>query len=320
MTSPTSSRTSFYWGCLLIAVAAIVVFYPVWFAEFTWDDVSTISVDNLHPSGSLFRIWCKPSLAILDDYMPLNYTTNWVEYRLWGMNPRGYHLVNLALHILNAMLLFCLLRRIKIQGALLVALLFTIHPMQVSSIAWAVQRKDLLYVSFYLLAFLGWLRFEKKETVGNYLVVFALFAAAMLSKRMALTWPLAALTFCWWRTGQLEPRRVLQLTPLFIFAIALSYIVPLSRAFSVGAVALNSDVPSLSLLQKFLLAGNNFIFYIGKLLWPLEHVPIYPLWKIDPTYPLLYLAPISIAAGLGALWMLRNRIGRGPFAAVAFYG
>ncbi|HBF33093.1 TPA: hypothetical protein DDW35_00880 [Candidatus Sumerlaeota bacterium] len=306
------------WGAILLLLALILaVYYPVFFAGFVWDDADIFESPQIHNMSGLIDIWIHPGNSILQDYMPLNYTTTWLEYRLWGTNPFGYHAVNLFLHCVNALLLLYLLRCIRAPGALFATLLFALHPVQISSVAWVAQRKDLLYVLFYFLTFLAWIRFEEKKTWARYLLVFALFAAGMLSKRMAITWPLAALVFSWWRSGEPQLRNALRLLPLLLFAVPLSFIVNLTNPTSSDAEL--SAIEHLSLLQKLLLACNNAGYYLGKLLWPREHVPFYPTWKIDPTYPVLYLAPVAIAATLIALWVLHNRIGRGPLAAAAFY-
>ncbi|HBF34882.1 TPA: hypothetical protein DDW35_10015, partial [Candidatus Sumerlaeota bacterium] len=132
-----------------------------------------------------------------------------------------------------------------------------------------------------------------------------------------ITWPLIALLFSWWRTEQPQFRNACRLIPFLLFALPLSFIVNMTQASKITPDY--QEVLNLSLLQKILLAGNNIVFYIGKLLWPLKHVPFYPRWQINPTHLALYLAPTAIFITLVVLWMLRKRIGRGPFAALMFY-
>ncbi|HBF35300.1 TPA: hypothetical protein DDW35_12135, partial [Candidatus Sumerlaeota bacterium] len=263
MTDPavilSSSRASFWWGYLLIIALTLSVFYPVYSAQFNWDDDGVIAPQNLTTTNRLIKIWTKPGESILQDYMPINYTVAWAEYQLWGMNPRGYHLVNLFLHIVNALVLLHLLRRMAFPGALLVALLFAIHPMQASTVAWISQQKNLLFTLFYLLAFFPWLRLEEKKNWKNYALVAVLFLTAMLSKRMAISWPIAAFLFTWWRAGRVDFRRSLFLVALLAVGILLSFIVPLCAPPSAPTPA-QYQVFSLSLVQKFLLAGHNLFF------------------------------------------------------------
>jgi protein O-mannosyl-transferase len=297
-----------------LGLLILLAFYPVFSDAFTWEDETVLSNPFLHSLSGLASIWLKPGESILLDYMPLTYTTHWVEYHFWGMQPFGYHVVNLALHLLNACILFFLLRRISFPGAWVAAALFAIHPMQVSSVAWVVQRKDLLYTFWYFLAFWAWMRFEEKPRWNRYLLVFIFFLLAMFSKRMAITFPVTIFIYQWWHSGILFQRRTLLLLPLLLVALPLSYIVPMTQT-----APIIPPLVELSALQKFILVGRNLFYYLGKLLWPLEHVPFYPRCSLNTAQPLLYLFPLSILALGGVLWRYRNRLGRGPAAALAFY-
>ncbi|HBF35299.1 TPA: hypothetical protein DDW35_12130, partial [Candidatus Sumerlaeota bacterium] len=299
---------------LFLIVLALLALYPVFTANFVWEDETVLGSPQLHSATGLADIWLKPGQSILLDYMPLTYTTHWVEYQLWGMKPLGYHVVNLLLHITNALLLLYLLRRISMPGALLIAALFAVHPMQVSSVAWIVQRKDLLYTFFYFLAFLAWMRFNEKQSWQRYLLVLVLFTLSMLSKRMAITFPVAAFIYSWWRDGLITKQRILQLLPCLLIAFPLAYIVN----FTLSEPA-TPPLVVLSIPQKFILVGRNLFYYVGKLLWPSEHVPFYPPCSLNVRQPLLCLFPITVLAALLALWKFRRRIGRGPIAAAAFY-
>lgn len=130
---------------------------------------------------------------------------------------------------------------------------------------------------------------------------------------MSITWPVAALLYCWWRSGKISKRQALTLTPLLLVAFPLVFI------NSLIGVAKPIPIAPFSWAEKIILVGRNFAFYVGKLLWPLEHVPIYPKWDVNPQHVVLFIFPVAIALILTTLWFLRQRIGRGPFAAVAFY-
>ena len=94
------------------------------------------------------------------DYWPVANSSLWLEWRLWGMNTTGYHVTNLVLHWIAALLIWAILRRLKVPGAFLAALLFAVHPVNVESVAWISQRKGLLAAVFFLLSILWYVRAE----------------------------------------------------------------------------------------------------------------------------------------------------------------
>ncbi|HBF33092.1 TPA: hypothetical protein DDW35_00875 [Candidatus Sumerlaeota bacterium] len=183
--------------------------------------------------------------------------------------------------------------------------------MQISSVAWVVERKDLLTTLFYLLAFGAWLRFEDRSTLPRYGLALLCFTLAMLSKSMSVTWPVAVLIYGWYRTGRVGWRLVVKLLPFFSIGLLLAFW---------GSIFVPSpERMKLELLQKVILAGKNQVFYAGKLLWPVEHFPLYPRWQLNPTLWTEYVCPVSVVLVFLVLWMLRHRTGRGLFAAMAFY-
>jgi tetratricopeptide (TPR) repeat protein len=142
---------------LAIIVLVFVAYGPALRAGFVWDDDKYVT-DNpmLTAPDGLRQIWF--SAHTQSQYFPLVYTTFKVERMLWGLNPLGYHLVNVLLHGLNAVLAWGLLRRLRLPGAWLAAAIFALHPVQVESVAWVTELKNLESLFFYLLALLAWLK------------------------------------------------------------------------------------------------------------------------------------------------------------------
>ena len=153
-----SSRfRSWLLGLILIA-STILVYHPAWNGGFIWDDDDYVTANALltAPDG-LRRIWF--SLDSPSQYFPLVYTTFRIERGLWGLNPSGYHWVNILLHAANALLVWRLLSRLQVPGAWTAAMIFALHPVQVESVAWITERKNVLMGFFFLLTLLGWIAF-----------------------------------------------------------------------------------------------------------------------------------------------------------------
>ena len=150
---------------------------------FVWDDNLCIKVDPVRDVSGLWQIWFSPS-AIEEEnhYWPLVYTTFWLEHKLWGFDPTGYHIVNVLLHLANTLLVWHLLRRLAVPGAWLVAAVFAVHPLHVESVAWIIERKDVLSGLFYLGVVLVWIRFVEQPNPRWYVWSLVLYVAGLLSK------------------------------------------------------------------------------------------------------------------------------------------
>ena len=225
----------------------------------------------------------------------------------------GYHIVNMVLHLVNSLLVWRLMGRLAVPGAWLIAAVFAVHPVHVESVAWIIERKDLLSGLFYLAAFLTWMRFAETPTVKRYLVALMLFVAGMLSKTIVVTLPAALLIWHWWRQGNIKPLDVVRLAPFFVvgFAIGLA-----DLAFYASRESLDLGY---SFPERVLIAARALWFYAAKLVWPVDLAVIYPLWEIDAGDLGAWLHVAAAALLAGTLWFFRHRIGRGPLAGALFF-
>lgn len=296
-------------------VAAVwLVYLPVWRAGFIWDDDAHLTAPGLRSLSGLGRIWTEPDVT--QQYYPLLHSLFWVEHRLWGDNATGYHLANLALHALAAVLAGLLLRRLAIPGAWLAAALFALHPVHVESVAWISEQKNTLSAVFYLGAALAWLRFDASRSRRFYWLASLLFLLGLLTKTVVATLPAALLVLCWWRRGKLDWRNdVLPLTPWLLLGATAGLFTAAIERHLIGAFGAAYE---LSLLQRALLAGRVVWFYAGKLLWPADLTFIYPRWTVDPAQAWQWL-PLAGAATVTAVlgWWRRRR---GPLAAWLLFG
>src|SRR5262249_946783 len=145
---------------LIIVAGTVAAYWPVFSAGFIWDDDAYVTQNQMlsAPDG-LWRIWFTAHSQ--SQYFPLVYTTLRIEYGFWGLNPVGYHVVNVCFHIANALLLWALLRRLTVPWPWLVAAVFALHPVQVETVAWVTELKNTESTLFYLLAIFAWLEFCK---------------------------------------------------------------------------------------------------------------------------------------------------------------
>ncbi len=303
-------------GVLALALLVAASYFPAVFGGFVWDDrVFTEAVPVREFSG-LWRIWLSPSeIEFEGHYWPLTYTTFWLEHKLWGFAPAGFHIVNLALHTVNAALLWRLLERLAVPGAWVAAAVFAVHPVHVEAVAWIMGRKDLLATLFYLAAAAVWMSFieapHSRRRTRRYFLALGLFAAGLLCKSIGVTLPVALLVLRWWKRGRVTGLDMLRLAPFFVVGAGIA-----AADLSYYEEAVEMDH---ALFERPIVAAKVLWFYLGKLLWPTGLVAIYPRWEVDAA-DLLAWGWVAAALALPtALWLLRRRIGRGPLAGALFF-
>jgi tetratricopeptide (TPR) repeat protein len=306
-------------GAILVAVT-LLAYLPALQAGFIWDDDDYVTKNEmLRTLNGLRRIWLEPGST--PQHYPLTFTSFWLEYHLWGLQPFGYHLVNVLLHALNALLFWRVLRVLDVPGAWLAATVFALHPMHVESVAWITERKNVLSGAFYLGAALAYLRFSPPrvgQSPGSglwYALALGLFTCALLGKTVTASLPAALLLVSWWKRGHLE-RRDLAVVPMFALGLIASAITVWMERTHVGAqgVAWN-----LSWLDRCLIAGRALWFYAATVVWPRNLTFIYPRWHIDAGAWWQSLFPLAAAAVAAAAYMGRRRIGTGTLVALLFF-
>ena len=305
---------------LALGVLVALSYAPaVLWGGFVWDDRVITEAPPIRNWDGLWRIWFSPSdLEFWEGhYWPLVYTTFWLEHKLWGFAPTGYHAVNVLLHVANALLLWRLLLRLAVPGAWVVAAVFAVHPLHVESVAWVLERKDVLSALFYLAAFWTWDRFVDepyaKGRTRRYVLTLALFVLGMLSKSIVVTLPAALLIRQWWKRGRVAGADLIRLVPFFAVGLAIA---AADTSFYRSKEAISFDY---SLIERVLIAAHALWFYVGKLIWPTGLAVIYPHWGVSVADPLAWGYVAAVMAAGAALWFLRHRIGRGPLAGVLFF-
>ena len=313
--------SNFFQTVLLFALV-LIAYIPALRAGFIWDDDFHITKNQaLRDCHGLSRIWTDTSAT--PQYYPLVHTTFWIEYHLWDSNAFGFHLVNIILHGLAAVLLFRVLQFLELPGAWLASALFALHPVAVESVAWITERKNVLSTVFYLAAALAYLRGDSLRGTGQYVrrwyLYFAaliIFMAALLSKTVTCSLPAALLLVLWWKRGRLGKGDFLRLLPFFAVGLVLGLSTAWLEKHRVGAAGAEWD---LSFFQRCLIAGRAVWFYAAKILWPARLTFIYPRWNVQTAVWWQWLFPIAAAAAVALLWLARRQWGRGPLVAVLFF-
>jgi len=297
-----------------LAAAVAVAYQPAWNGGLLWDDAAHLTRADLRSWRGLWRIWFEPGAT--QQYYPLLHGAFWLQQRLWGDAPTGYHLVNLFLHAAAAAMVALALRRLSVPGAFLAAAIFALHPVQVESVAWISEQKNTLSAVLYLGAAVAYLRFQETRAARPYLLALSLFALALCSKTVAATLPAALLLVHWWKRGRLAWRRdVPPLVQFFVLGVAAGSFTAWVERKLVGAEGAAFD---LTPIQRGLIAGRAAWFYLGKLVWPADLVFIYPRWNVSQTVWWQVLYPVAALALVALLWMLRRRW-RGPLAGTLFF-
>lgn len=292
---------------------SLIAFFPVLFSGFIWDDVDVIFVSaSAADFSTLWKIWTRPDLTA--QYYPLTYSSLWLEFKLFGYQPFWFHLSNILIHAGASTLLWRCLRRMKVPGAWLAAALFAVHPIQVETIAWAHERKNVLAFFFVMLSFRLWLDCERPRWKGWSLFFFG---CAMLSKSVACAMPAVMLLVEWWRGGLPDLRKNWRITlPYFALALPLALLTPILERVVAGAGGVHYEI---EWWQRFLIAGRALWFYVGKLAWPHPLVFVYPRWELGEGLPWTWLYPLGWLLLLFAALVFASKGKRGSFTALASF-
>ncbi|HLX68371.1 MAG TPA: tetratricopeptide repeat protein [Verrucomicrobiae bacterium] len=323
------------WLTLLLVAVTLVAYLPALRNGFVWDDIDYVTGNPLlHSLKGLWQIWFMPGAT--PQYYPLTFTSLWVDYHLWQLHPLGYHLTNVLLQALDAILLWAILRRLNVPGAWLAAAIFAVHPVNVETVAWVTERKNLLAGFFYLSSALACLQFwlpnlatgdrraasfsETSVTgLGKWkffwLALF-LYLCALLAKTAAVALPVAVLLVVWWKRGKTGWRELFPLAPFLAVGMVMGLVTVWVETHFLRATGPGW---SISFLERCLIAGRAIWFYLGKLAWPHPLMFIYPRWEISAAQPLAYLPILALIAALLFLWFSRQGWARPMLVALVYF-
>ncbi len=320
-------KPSWTFGAGLLALLIFTAYFPTFQNFYIWDDDQYLTQNPfLADFEGLKRIWL--DMRAMPQYYPMVFTSFWIEHQIWGLDPVGYHVDNVVIHCFNALLFWRILVLLNIKGSWLGAAIFALHPVQVESVAWVTERKNVLSGLFLFLSMYSFFRFydpiagfgphakSGKFKFWLYGLSLLLFLCALLSKTVTCTLPAVILLIFWWKQNCIRKDVFLFTLPYFFTGLFFASITAKLEKFSVGAIGEEWDF---SIIDRVLIAGRVLWFYIGKLLFPFPLVFTYPRWIIDDAVWWQYLYPLSFLLLLIVLWFLRNRIGRGSLAGTLLF-
>jgi tetratricopeptide (TPR) repeat protein len=326
---------------LLLFAAALAFYSPVTHNGFLNYDDDTYLTNNPHVRAGLTWPTVKWAFTTYDaaNYHPLTWLSHALDCQLFGLNPAAHHEVNVLLHAANAVLLFLLLQAATgfTWRSLFVAALFALHPVNVESVAWAAERKNVLSMLFFLLALHAYVWYTRRPALRRYTLIMLLFVLALLSKPQVITFPFLLLLLDYWPLGRFgaallhgapESTRtlpklssgwlVLEKIPLLLLSAA-SAIVTMKAQRAGGAIQTLSQYSPPLRLETAVIA---YVRYFGEAFWPSNLVALYPhptklypAWQVGAAVVLLILITALVLRArdhrylaVGWLWFLGSLV------------
>jgi tetratricopeptide (TPR) repeat protein len=300
-------QVRFALGALVVVVLTFAVYCPVVPGMFLMDDARLIWRDNALVNGQLTL----HSLWFGTDFTLTTFVW-WLEYLAFGQHPAGYHLVNIGLQALSAILLWRLLARLNIPGAWLAGALFAVHPVCVNSVARAAELKNTLSMPFFLMSFVAYLRYETirlyppalpspsthNSNAGAlwYFLALAAFVLSLMAKTTVVMFPVVLLLCAAWQRGRIQWKDILHTLPFFALSLAfgmMSIWFQKYQALPTSPLTLQQA----GFAQRLAGAGYDFWFYLDKAIFPFHLNLEYPRWKIDVGAVIAFL-PVLLAVAL----------------------
>jgi len=295
----------------VIILAGLWIYSPAYHGDWLWDDDQLLTQNPVVQSGSLkglAKLWFYPDGA---DFFPLSYSALWAQWPFFKNQPTGYHVTTILLHLSGALVLWALLARMRIPGAWLSSLIFAIHPVAVESVAWVSETKNTLSLPLCLFSCLCWVSQDDEREPSRRSRLYGLsilfFLLAMLAKTSMVALPVVLLLHAWWKRGTVTLRDVVRAAPFFLISLVLGIItIQYQHGRAIGAETILVG----GVASRIATAGMAILFYLKQIVWPVNLLPIYPRWEVDPPKVWQFLAWPVIAAAAAWIWANRGTAAR----------
>ena len=278
MNERSESNKLLWLGAILVLALTFAAHFRALQGQFVdWDDTIHITRNTAIRGLTLENLRLMFTQPIAKLYCPLTWLSLAFDYQVWGQSPFGYHFTNLLLHLANTLLVLVFVREIlrdrfpyAIAAALLTAAIFGVHPLRVESVAWATERKDVLFAFFYLDALIVYWRWVGNHKWRTYWICFALFVASALSKSTAVSFPIVLLIIDHWIARR---KAWTEKVPFFAVSLIIALITFTAQA---GGPAETVATPEfIPLWARAGLVGYCSLFYVKKFFWPFHLSAIY---------------------------------------------
>ncbi len=304
---------------LLIIIAGWCVFLPVLHGGWIWDDIVYIPQNPMMADPArLWKIWFQPGSFI--EYYPIEQTVQWAQWELFHYDTLGYHVTNIVLHLVSALLVWKLLSKLGLRLAWLGGLIFAIHPAMVESVAWMSELKNTLSLPPFLLAVCAYIDYDNRGRRSDYFLALGLFLVAMLCKISMALFPLVILLYAWWKRDRIGWSDLKAAAPFFIISMVLGITTILAGIWYRPTHHMPPDhVEVGGLLARLDLIGLLTVWYFYQVICPVTHSFFYPKWTVNPPSPWQFL-PWPILAGIiYVLWIKRCDWGRHALLGLGFF-
>ncbi len=305
--------------CLFLVLTTLAVYWQVGDHEFVNFDDDLYVTENYHVQRGLTLENINWAFSFTDKektyWHPLTWLSHMLDCQLYGLSPGMHHLTNLVLHIVSTLLLFLVFNRMT--GALwrsaFIAALFALHPLNVDSVAWVAERKNLLSTFFWMLTMLAYVRYTERPGIYRYLLTFLVFALGLLAKPMLVTLPLVLLLLDYWPLGRVRFgqsggegsiafRLILEKVPLLALSVVSIFLSSLSL-HRAGAVVPMELVPMKLRIANALV---SYIKYIGKMIWPENLAVLYPYPHMVPMWQTIGALLLLVCVSVLVVRMMRR--------------
>jgi len=294
---------------VLIVFFSAVLFGKVIHFEFVSFDDPDYVLLNPFIKGLSYENFTKIfTTPVIGMYNPVTFLVYAIEYELFGLSPKYFHLCNLLFHLIATIVLYVFSKRLtgRYESATIIALLFAVHPMHVSVVAWVSQTKTSLMFIFYILALLSYFKSELSENKGRYIfLTFMSFILAILSKPDAVTLPLILVLIDYYRSGTISFSILKSKWLYFLVSLFFGLLTLFTHAQAEDVIFEVSK--EYSLFNSLLVGNYGIVFYIHKFFYPIDLVAINPYPEANPYLPLrYYLSAPVIPALLFIIYKAKN--------------
>ncbi|MFC1637709.1 tetratricopeptide repeat protein [Candidatus Margulisiibacteriota bacterium] len=303
---------------ILLILVPLLLFAKISSFEYiNWDDSENIYQNEVfidpQPLKNIWLSFRNPS------YLPLTYTLFYLQWLAGAGSPQLFHIISIILHILNMLLIFWVLKKLKFGDApaFFIALIYGIHPGRVESVAWITEQKSLLSGVFIWLGFLSYLRYSENKRLLFFAATAACYLLALLAKQTAFPFFLVILAFSYIIQGTRSPKDTLK-TGAWLGSIGISVMVVnwLRESINFEGTA----AAAIALPERIIIFAKSLVYYPIRLIFPFNLVPLYPRWTFFSD-PVADFAPLLMVIGLFflVLYAYRKKEKWLAFASLAYF-